>query len=188
MVSLLKQQFYKVIIVSGLFSMQKFPTEICNKYLLCNKLCMVLHIICSSPVANVHCYTVSKSVGGDSWQLDQTNQYMMAVDKEVKRRQLAGNFNQQKMFALVKLEGAEMPASSAQASNAQKKFVIRRSDVSGKYELEVNKAPPPSDSTRQLSSWNEQAASGEWRTVTHFVTSQQLFYSWKSIHDVVGIL
>ena len=115
-------------------------------------------------VANVHCYTVSKPVGEDSWRLEQAtgaNQYTMAVDKEVKRRQLAGNFNQQKMFALVKLEGAEMPASNAQASNIQKKFVIRQSDVSGKYELEVNKAPPPSDSTRQLSSWNEQAASGE---------------------------
>ena len=118
----------------------------------------------SLSIANVHCYTVSKSIGEDSWRLDQAigaNQYTMAVDKEVKRRQLAGNFNQQKMFALVKLEGAEMPASNAQALNIPKKFVIRRSDVSEKYELEVNKAPPPSDSTRQLSSWNEQAASGE---------------------------
>ena len=81
----------------------------------------------------------------------------MAVDKEVKRRQLAGNFNQQKMFALVKVEESQ----TSSALNAQKKFVIRRSDVSGKYELEVNKAAPPSASTQQLSSWNEQSATGE---------------------------
>ena len=80
----------------------------------------------------------------------------MAVDKEVKRRQLAGNFNQQKVFALLKLEGTQTPMS-----NTQKKFLVKRSDVSGKYELEVTKAPPYSASTQKLSSWNEQAGSGE---------------------------
>lgn len=94
----------------------------------------------------------------------------MAVDKEVKRRQLAGNFNQQKMFAQVKVDGAQIPASSA-----NKKFVIRRSDVSGKYELEVNKAPPPSDSTQQLSSWNEQPASGEQYVLTILLIVKLLY-------------
>lgn len=89
-----------------------------------------------------------------------SNQYVAAVDKEVKKRQLAGNFNQQKMFALVKTEGEQMPVSNA----AQKKFVIKRSDVSGKYELEVNKAAPPSASTQQLSSWNEQSVVGKERS------------------------
>jgi len=80
----------------------------------------------------------------------------MAVDKEVKKRQLAGNFNQQKVFTLVKMEGAEMPTLST-----PKKFVISRSDVSGKYEIEARKATSTSDSTKQLSSWNNQAAAGE---------------------------
>ena len=83
------------------------------------------------------------------------NQYTMAVDKEVKRRQLAGNFNQQKVFALLKLEGTQTPMSNKQ------KFLVKRSDVSGKYELEVTKAPPYSASTQKLSSWNEQAGPGE---------------------------
>ena len=80
----------------------------------------------------------------------------MAVDKEVKKRQLAGNFNQQKVFTLIKLEGAKMPML-----NTPKKFVIRRSDVSGKYEIEASKATPTSDSTKQLSSWYDQAATGK---------------------------
>jgi len=103
--------------------------------------------------ANVHCYTISKSAKEDRWQLDEAvgpNQYTMAVDKEVKRRQLAGNFNQQKVFALLKLEGAQTPMLST-----ERKFVIKRSDVSGKYELEASGAPPPSVSTQELSSWRD---------------------------------
>ena len=105
------------------------------------------------PPANVHCYTISKSAQEDRWQLDEAigpNQYSMAVDKEVKRRQLAGNFNQQKVFVLLKLEGAQTPMLSTQS-----KFTIKRSDVSGKYELEASGAPPPSLSTQELSSWRE---------------------------------
>lgn len=120
----------------------------------------MLHVQFLFPPANVHCYTIAKSASGEQWQLDRAvgaNQYIAAVDKEVKKRQLAGNFNQQKMFALVKTEGEQMPVSNA----AQKKFVIKRSDVSDKYELEVNKAAPPSASTQQLSSWNEQSAVGK---------------------------
>ena len=103
--------------------------------------------------ANVHCYMISKSAKEDRWQLDEAvgpNQYTMAVDKEVKRRQLAGNFNQQKVFALLKLEGAQTPMLST-----ERKFVIKRSDVSGKYELEASGAPPPSASTQELSSWRD---------------------------------
>ena len=74
----------------------------------------------------------------------------MAVDKEVKRRQLAGNFNQQKVFVLLKLEGAQTPMLST-----ERKFLIKRSDVSGKYELEASGAPPPYSSMQELSSWRE---------------------------------
>ena len=45
--------------------------------------------------------------------------------------------------------------------NTPKKFVIRQSDVSGKYEIEASKATPTSDSTKQLSSWYDQAATGK---------------------------
>jgi len=112
-------------------------------------------LFCYFSLANVHCYTISKSEKEDHWQLDEAvgpNQYSMAVDKEVKRRQLAGNFNQQKVFVLLKLEGAQTPMLST-----QRKFTIKRSDVSSKYELEAG-AAPPSVSTQELSLWRESGA------------------------------